>query len=149
MRLRPIVAVAALSLFATTSFAQVKPEDAIQYRKAQYTVLLWNWVPMSGMVRGRVPFDQADFARRAALAASVAPQLLEGFPQGSGSGAPTEAKPEIWANYSDFSAKMDAFVKESAKLAEVAKGSDETATKAQFAKTSETCKACHDLYKAD
>lgn len=134
---------------STSASAQTKPEDVIKYRKAQYTVLLWNWMPLNAMMRGRIPFDAAEFARRAELVAAVAPQLLEGFPEGSGAGAPTDAKPEIWANFADFSAKMKDLERETAALATVAKGGDEAAIKAQFALTSGTCKACHDEYKVD
>ena len=134
---------------STSASAQIKPEDAIKYRQAQYTVLLWNWMPLNAMVRGRVPFDAAEFARRAQLVAAVAPQLLEGFPEGSGTGASTDAKPEIWANFADFSSKMKDLERETAALATIAKGGDEAAIKAQFALTGGTCKACHDEYKVD
>lgn len=134
---------------SSTVAAQTKPEDAIKYRKAQYTVLLWNWMPLNAMMRGRIPFDAAEFARRAERVAAIAPQLLEGFPEGSGSGAPTEAKAEIWADFADFSAKMKDLERETAALAAVAKGGDEAAIKAQFATTGGACKACHDKYKAD
>jgi cytochrome c556 len=73
----------------------------------------------------------------------------EGFPPGSDKGATTDAKPEIWTNRADFDAKMEDFRREAAALAAAAKGGDEAAIKAQFAKTGGTCKACHDQYKAD
>ncbi len=117
-----------LLLLAASSIAtaQTKPEDVIKYRKAQYTVLLWNWMPLNAMVRGRIPFDAAEFARRAERVAAVAPQLLEGFPEGSAEGAPTDAKPEIWTDFADFSAKMKDLERETAALATIA-------TTAQFA----------------
>ena len=129
--------------------AQNKPEDIIRYRKSAYTVLLWNWMPLNAMVRDRIPFDAAEFARRAERVAAIAPQLLEGFPEGSGTGANTEAKPEIWTNFTDFTTKMKDFERESAALASAAKGGDEAAMKEQFAKVGGTCKACHDEYKAE
>lgn len=146
------VAVLTLSLLlavSTNAAAQAKPEDVIKYRKAQYTVLLWNWMPLNAMVRGRIPFDAAEFARRAERVAAVPPQLLEGFAEGSGEGAPTDAKPEIWTDFADFSAKMKDLERETMALATVAKGGDEAAIKEQFAKTGAACKACHDKYKAD
>lgn len=149
MRLAVLTAAILSLVAASAAGAQAKPEDVIKYRKAQYTVLLWNWMPLNAMVRGRIPFDAAEFARRAERVAAVAPQLLEGFPEGSGTGAPTEAKPEIWADFADFSAKMKDLERESAALAAVSKGGDEAAIKAQFALTGGACKACHDKYKAD
>lgn len=139
----------ALLIAAGQASAQAKPEDVIRYRKAQYTVLLWNWMPLNAMVRDRIPFDAAEFARRAARVAAVAPQLLEGFAEGSGEGAPTDAKPEIWQDFADFTAKMQDLERESAALADIAKGGDEAAMRAQFAKVGGACKACHDAYKAE
>ncbi|MCB1598751.1 MAG: cytochrome c [Lysobacterales bacterium] len=137
------------SLLSTSAMAQTKPEDAINYRRSAYTVLLWNWMPMNAMVRGRIAFDAAEFARRAERVAALAPQLLEGFPEGSHEGATTDAKPAIWTHFDDFSAKMKDLERETAALANIAKGGDEAAIKEQFAKTGGACKACHDEYKAD
>lgn len=139
----------ALLLAAGETSAQAKPEDVIRYRKSLYTVMLWNWMPMNAMVRDRIPFDAAEFARRAARVAAVPPQLLEGFAPGSDSGAETDAKPEIWKHFEDFKTKLKDLERESAALAEIAKGGDEAAMRAQFAKVGGACKACHDEYKAE
>ena len=80
--------------------------------------------------------------------AALAPQLLEGFPAGSGTGATTGAKPEIWTSMDDFKAKMDEFVKQSQALADVAKGGDEAKIKDQFGKTAQACKSCHEKYRS-
>jgi cytochrome c556 len=149
MRLAVLTAAVVSLVVASAAGAQAKPEDVIKYRKAQYTVLLWNWMPLNAMVRGRIPFDAGEFARRAERVAAVAPQLLEGFSEGSGAGAPTDAKPGIWADFADFTAKMKDLERETGALATIAKGGDEAAIKAQFALTAGTCKACHDKYKAD
>lgn len=134
---------------SATANAQDKPEDIIRYRQSAYTVLLWNWMPMNAMVRGRIPFDAAEFARRADRVAALTPQLLEGFPEGSGTGAPTEAKPEIWTDFADFTVKMKDLERESAALSTVAKSGDEAKMREQFAKVGGACKACHDKYKAE
>lgn len=132
---------------AAIAVAAVKPETAIAYRQAGYTMLGWNFGPMAQMVRGKAPWDAAEFARRAERVASIAPQLLEGFPEGSDTGATTDAKPEIWKNMDDFKAKMDDLVKQSKLLAEVAKSGDEAKMKEQFKQTAGACKACHEKYR--
>ena len=71
MRLAALSLSLALLTVAGAAQAQAKPEDVIRYRKAQYTVLLWNWMPLNSMVRGRIPFDAAEFARRAERVAGV------------------------------------------------------------------------------
>src|SRR4051794_28216220 len=108
-----ILAIAATLGGTAVAAAAVKPETAIAYRQAGYTMLGWNFGPMAQMVRGKTPWDPAEFARRAERVALIAPQLLEGFPEGSDSGATTEAKAEIWKNMDDFKLKMDDLVKQS------------------------------------
>jgi len=136
-------------LLTAPSMADVKPETAIVYRQSMYHAILWNYLPLADMAKGKVPFDGKEAARRADRIAAFAPQLLEGFPKGSDKGAKTEAKADIWSNFADFESMMNDFVKETRALADVAKTSDEEKFKAQFQKTSGTCKACHDKYKAD
>ncbi len=140
----------AISIAATnTAFAQATAEQAIHYRQSAFEVLLWNWMPMSAMVRGKVPYDKAKFGLHAGRVSVIATQLLEGFPKGSDKGAKTEAKPEIWTKFADFQSKMTALQNESATLAKLAQGADFNAIKAQFAKVGGTCKACHDNYKSE
>jgi cytochrome c556 len=144
-----ILAIAATLGAITGAFAAVKPETAIAYRQAGYTMLGWNFGPMAQMVRGKTPWDATEFARRAERVALIAPQLLEGFPQGSDTGATTEAKAEIWKNMDDFKLKMDDLVKQSRLLADVAKSGDEAKMKEQFKQTAEACKACHEKYRSE
>ncbi len=128
--------------------AQVKPEDAVRYRKSGYTLVVWHFSPLGAMVRGKIPFDKQVFARHANHLANVVPMLLEGFPKGSIVGN-SEAKPEIWSNWPDFQAKMRDFETQTKLLAEVAKAGDEAKMKEQFGKVGATCKGCHDKYKKD
>ena len=148
-RTRLIFAAAATLGIAAVATAAVKPETAIAYRQAGYTMLGWNFGPMAQMVRGKTPWDAAEFARRAERVALIAPQLLEGFPEGSDTGATTEAKPEIWKNMDDFKLKMDDLVKQSKLLADVAKSGDEAKMKDQFKQTAAACKACHEKYRSE
>ncbi len=134
---------------AEVSRAEVKPDTAIHYRQSVYRVILWNFLPLSEMMKGKIPFDSQAFTLHAERIAALAPQLLEGFPKGSNSGAQTDAKAEIWTSSDDFQAKMKALVDESRALADSAKSSDEGKIKAQFQKMAGTCKACHEKYRAD
>jgi cytochrome c556 len=129
--------------------AQAKPDYAIRYRQSVYTAILWNYLPMGDMVRGKTPYDKAAFALRAERVAALTPMLLEGFPKGSDRGAKTEAKPNIWSDFADFSAKMKSFETESKTLATVSAAGDLEKIKTQFAKVSETCKSCHSKFKTD
>lgn len=136
-------------LASSLAAAQAKPEDALAYRKSVFGLIAWNFGPMSGMVRGRVPWDDAEFGRRAQRVAQLAPMAEEGFPQGSKVGD-SAAKAAIWENWTDFEAKLQTFRTESAELARLASsGADADALKAQFGKVGGSCKGCHDNYKED
>ncbi len=139
------------SLFTAAQAAGPKPEDVAKYRQAVYTVVGWNFKPIGAMVKGEIPFDAAAVARHAQYVELMSQTALEGFAKGSGPDAVknTEAKAEIWTNWDKFETAMKNFQQESAKLTETAKGGDEAAIKAQFAKTAETCKACHKEFKRD
>lgn len=144
-----VVSGLAAVLFAAAAAAAVKPETAIHYRQSVYTMIGWNFSPMVGMIRDKTPWNQTEFALHAERISQLAPQLLEGFPQGSDQGAETEAKADIWKNMDDFKAKMDDLVKQSKLLAEVAKSGDEAKMKEQFKQTANACKACHEKYRAE
>ena len=137
---------ACCSLFTGIATAQVKPEDAIKYRQGVYRVIGWNFGPMAAMAKGEKPYDAAAFARHAEIVAFMSKLPMEGFIPGSDKGE-TKAKPEIWSDMDDFKAKLEKMQNEAAKLAEVAKGGDFNAVKAQLGETGKACKACHDKYR--
>jgi cytochrome c556 len=126
-----------------------KGEQALKYRKAVYQAIAWNFGPMGAMAQGKAPFDAAEFAMRAGRVAALAPMLSESYSSETQSVGGSKAKAELWTNRADFDAKMKDLVDRSATLATVAKGGDEAKTKAAFFDTANTCKACHDKYKAD
>jgi cytochrome c556 len=140
-----------MGVLTVASAAEVKPEDAVEYRQSVYTVIGWNFKPMGAMVKGEIPFDAAAVARHAQYVEMMSKAAPEGFTKGSGPDVVknTEAKPEIWTKSGDFKTKMDNFQQEATKLAEVAKGGKEADIKAQFGKTAETCKACHKEFRKD
>jgi cytochrome c556 len=144
-----IFTIVALLGVATTVSAAVKSEVAIEYRQGAFAMVGWNFMPLSQMVKGEVPWDAAEFGRRAERIAALAPQILEGFPADSesGPGVKTGTKPEVWKNMDDFKTKMDDFVAQSRALAGIAKANDEASMKEQFKKTAGACKACHDKYR--
>ncbi len=152
---RTIAATIALAFLAAPMAAQSdqapksKAQRTIEYRQAALTLLGWNIVPVAGMVKGEIPWDQKALEMHAMRLAQVAPMIAEGFPADSQSGAPTDAKPEIWKNMDDFEAKARDLEVAAAKFAETAKGGDRKAIAAGLGEVGGTCKACHDKYRAD
>ncbi len=131
--------------------AAEKPEDVVKYRQSVYNIIGWNFKPIGAMMKGETPFDAAAVARHAQYVEMLSKALPEGFTKGTGPDVVknTEAKAEVWSKSAEFDSKMKDFQQESAKLAEVAKGGDQAAIKAQFGKTAETCKACHKEFRKD
>jgi len=74
-----------------------------------------------------------------------APHLAHLFPPGS-TQTPTEAKPAIWKNFTDFEAKAKAMENAAAKLAGM-EMRDPDAIAQQVRAVSATCSGCHDLYR--
>jgi cytochrome c556 len=148
-----VVAFVAASLFATSlahgQGAPSKAEQALKYRKAVYQVIAWNFGPMGAMAQGKAPYDAREFAMRAERVAAVAPLLAEAYPAETRDVANSKLKPQMWTNRADFDARLKEFVERSAALAEVAKSGDFARSKAAFFETGNTCKGCHDKYRAD
>jgi cytochrome c556 len=64
-------------------------------------------------------------------------------------GEKTRVKPEFFQQPDEVRKLAMAFNKEANELAKVAESGDVAAIKAQFGKTGETCKACHDKFRND
>lgn len=139
------------SLLTAAYASGPKPEDVVDYRQSVFNIIGWNFKPMAAMVKGEIPFDATAVARHAQYVDLMSKAALESFAKGSGPDEvdDTDAKADIWTNWDKFEVAMKNFQQESAKLAEVAKGGDEAAIKAQFGKTAETCKACHKEFRKD
>ncbi len=134
-------------LASGTAAAQVKPEDVIKFRKGVYQVIGWHVRPMGAMVKGQMPYDQAEFVRNAEIVAMMSTVAPHAFVAGSDKGD-TRAKPEIWSDAAGFKKVMDGFQAEAGKLVQVAK----TATtvdqvRGQFGALGKACGACHDNYR--
>lgn len=142
-----IVAISAslMSFGAAAQFA--KPEDALKYRKASFTVMGTHFGRLGAMAQGRVPFDAKMAADNAEIVADMAKLPWAAFGEGT-DGGDTKAKPEIWKQGAKFKEASDKLQAESVKLAAAAKTGKEDAFKAAFAATAGTCKNCHDDFRA-
>lgn len=125
-----------------------KPEDAIKYRKAAFTVLAGNFGTLGAMANGRIPFDAAAAANAGAAIDAVAKLPWAGFGAGTDKGD-TRAKAEIWSEAAKFKDAGDKMQAEIGKLAAAAKTGNLDAVKAAFGPAAGTCKACHDNFRRD
>jgi cytochrome c556 len=136
----------AVSLPAAAQFA--KPEDAIRYRRAAFTVMSTHFGRVAAMANGRIPFDAKAVADNAEIATIMSKLPYAGFVEGSDKGE-TRAEPKIWTEMDKFRAAAAKMQDEMAQLNVVAKTGNIDAIKAQVAETGKACKACHDVYRKE
>ena len=139
---------------AATANAQTAPgpspaRQAIDARKAAYTLIGGNFRPLAAILKG-APVDSAEVNKRAVRLAFLAGLLDENFPELSNLGQPdTKAKAEIWSSRDDFDKKLKSFQDDVAALVQVSadgKGSAD-AVKTAIGAVGQDCKACHDKYR--
>jgi cytochrome c556 len=135
-----------LSIPAQAQFA--KPEDAIKYRKASYTVMAAHFGRLGAMASGRAPYDAKAAAENAELVATLSKLPWAAYGEGTDKGD-TRAKPEIWKEAAKFKDASDKMQAEVAKLNVAAKAGNLDALKAAFGPAAATCKACHDNFRKD
>lgn len=136
------------SLLCTSLSAQsADVEDAIEYRQSIFTAMKWYFGPMGAMVKGDMPYDQAEFTRRAELFAKLTPMAEEGFVEGSAEDS--EALPVIWEEMDKFSAGFDTLEANATALVEASKTGDMGQIKPAFGEVAKSCKGCHDNFRED
>jgi cytochrome c556 len=147
-----VIAVIATSLFATTiATAGPREENAVKARRGYFQMVLFDFGPLAGMLKGQVPFD-ADVAKTHATGLNALADydvdrlFLDGTSNADMAGK-TRLLPAALENREKFAQLNKAWRDQAAALlASVDKG--ESAFKAELAKLGGTCKACHDDYRA-
>ena len=105
------------------------------------------------MLRGDLAYDGAAAASAMSTMSTVAGKYTKLFPEGSDMensimdfDQESDARPEIWTNKKDFEMKAAALLDASTKAGKAA--GDKAALAAVFNEVGNTCKACHQKYKA-
>ena len=145
-----MVAAGLAALLASTPAAAqfAKPEDAIKYRKAAFTVMATHFGRVAAMANGRVPFDAKAAADNAEIATIMSKLPYAGFVEGTDKGE-TRAEPKIWTEMDKFRAAASKMQDEMAKLNAAAKTGNLDSIKAAVGATGSACKACHDTYRKE
>jgi cytochrome c556 len=136
----------AMGLPAQAQFA--KPEDAIKYRKASFTVMAAHFGRLGAMANGRAPYDAKAAADNADVVATLSKLPWGAFGEGTDKGD-TRAKPEIWKEAAKYKEAADKMQAEIVKLNTAAKAGNIDALKAAFGPAAASCKACHDNFRKD
>lgn len=148
---RLVLAAAAVAGLATALPAAAqfqKPEDAIKYRKAAFTLMANHFGRVAAMASGRAPFDAAAAQANADLVVTLSKLPYAGFIDGTSSGD-TKAKPEIWSERDKFNAAAGKMQEEVVKLSAAAKTGNFDQVKAAVGEVGKSCKACHDNYRKE
>ena len=136
---------AGLTLPAAAQFA--RPEEAVKYRQATWSVLNLHFTRIGAMTRGRVPFDGRLALRDAEVVAALARLPASAF--GPGTDLPNDhARPEIWTETQRFRELGDRLVADTTRLLAVARTQDLDQIKAAYGAAANTCKECHDAYRS-
>jgi cytochrome c556 len=141
-----LLAIGAASISFTAAAQFAKPEDAVKYRKAAFSVTAAHFGRMGAMAQGKAPFDAKSALETAEIVANMAKLPWHAFGEGTET-AETKAKPEVWKQNVKFKELADKLQTESVKLVAATKTGKEDAFKAAFAATAGTCKTCHDDFK--
>ncbi|TFW09800.1 cytochrome c [Oxalobacteraceae bacterium OM1] len=139
-----LVTLAVLPFAAHAQFA--KPEDAVKYRKAAFTLMGAHMGRIGAVVKGDKAYDKAAVEQDAAIVEMMSKLPFTAFTPGSDT-ADSKAKPEIWKEQDKFKAAAEKMQGEVQKLSAAAKAGDLNLVKASFGAVGQSCKACHDSYR--
>lgn len=140
IRILRAVVIATLTL---ASAACADDQDAIEYRQHIMTALNEQAAMLGLIVSTAVPDDNA-VAHLDALALIASTALKSFEPKVPGG----EAKAEVWADWADFSQRMNEFAEKTRQAAKVAKERGKEEALGSILNVL-TCKSCHDVYRKE
>lgn len=145
MRKVKCACIAALIVAAALSIVDAKADDkdVIDYRQHVMNSLNEQAAAVGQILSTSVPDDNfAAHLQALALTASMALKTFEPKVQGG------KAKPEVWANWADFSKRMTEFAQKLTQASSKAQGGAKEEVMANIADTL-NCKGCHDVYREE
>lgn len=152
-----MVALAGIATFAgaaavqsTAATAADTAAEAIAERQALLKSMGGSMRPMAAIARGQAEADKAVMTRHANNVAAKARGLAASFAMDTrSSGIASDALPAIWTSKADFNRKAAALVTASGRLQTAANSGDVASFSAALGAVGQTCKDCHDSYRAN
>jgi cytochrome c556 len=138
------IAIAAIttSVIAGTALAQfARPDAAIKYRKAAFTVMSTHFARIGAVAKGEVPFNKEEVAKNAAIVNAMASLPWQAFGPGTEGG---DALPSVWSEEAKFKSNQEKLI---AATASLSSAGDLDAVKKATANVGAACKNCHDDFK--
>ena len=135
----------AIALSALIALGVAASEGEVDYRQNAMKAVGGHMGAIADIMRGKVAHVAHLQTHANALAdlAAIAPAL---FPEGSAGG---DALPAIWENAEDFQAKLDAFKEAADGFKAAAATSDMAQIGGALRSLGQSCKGCHDDYRAE
>ena len=139
--MKRLIAALPLALSMLPAVSTADDQDVIDYRRHIMETLKVQTAALGMIMSGAIPDDNV-VAHMDIIAQTAATALKAFEPKVEGG----DAKAEVWAQWDDFSARMNEFAERTATMAKTAheKGKDEALLQAMDALT---CKQCHDDYR--
>lgn len=124
-----------------------KPEDAVKYRKAAYTVMAAHFGRIGAMAQGRAPFDAAAAAANAEIVVEMSKLPFAGFVEGTSGTEKGTPKPNVWSERAKFDELAKKMQDEVVKLQAATKTGKLDEVKSAFGNAAGSCKSCHDNFR--
>ena len=151
-----LMAAASLALVVTNAQSQDadlserEAEKAIEVRQSLFKLVGWNIGGLGAIARGRADYDAEVVEESAARLSQLAAMIPDAFTANTSAlDIKTEAKPGIWSDFDDFKERADAMGVAAETARAHAEAGDEEAAMVAIRQLASTCKACHDVYRAD
>jgi cytochrome c556 len=142
-----LVMALALLLFAPLALAHEKATGVVKERMDLMDSQKDAMKVIGNMAKGKTPFDAAKAAEAARHIETTAQKIHGLFPEGS-TGHPSDAKPEIWSRWDEFTGDADKLHTAAETLADALEtGSADW--KADFKAVIDACKTCHKTFRAE
>jgi cytochrome c556 len=141
IRLAVTTALLSIGALALSTGARADDQDTIDYRRHIMSSMGEQADAIGMILQHRAPAD--NFAVHVQTLAVIAATAKKAFEPKIPGG---DAKPEVWAQWANFSKRLDDLVASTADLAKVAKDGGVAAAGPKV-ESALTCKSCHDTYR--
>src|SRR5581483_653164 len=143
IRSAKIFGVMALAASPIVTMAAPTDKEVIEYREHIMNTLNEQAGALGEILSNAIPDDNVvSHLDAIALTASTALKAFEPKVQGG------EAKPDVWANWPDFSKRMNEFAQKTAEMAKMAHDQGKDAALSEVLDAL-SCKSCHDTYRKE
>lgn len=128
--------------------AALSPKEAVKEREKLMESFKKDAGTMGKMVKGETPYDAAAFQAAADnLAANADKPWVHYTPESANE--KSEAKPEVWSKPDEFKKEIEKFTTAAAALKTAAASGKLDDVKKPFGDVGQSCKSCHDTFRAD